>query len=226
MRDGTKLLAGPRLGLGNQQGDMRVGALILSALAFTVVLALGMATNAWVCAVALAVLLASAMPARAQPASGDTLARIGHIVVIFEENRSFDNFFGKFPGANGIANAGDKAIQIGPDGKPYKTLPRPINSNLKPPDIDKRFPAQLPNRPFQINRYVSLDDDTGDLIHALLSGADADKRRGDEPLCRGVECQGPGDGLFRYLEDLSVEAREANTRWATPCSIRRSVVRS
>src|SRR3954454_12837495 len=120
-----------------------------------------MATNAWLRAVALAVLLASATPARAQPASGDTLARIGHIVVIFEENRSFDNFFGRFPRANGIANAGDKAIQIGPDGKPYKTLPRPINSSLKPPDIDKRFPTQLPNRPFQINGYVSLDDDTG-----------------------------------------------------------------
>ena len=44
-------------------------------------------------------------------------------MVIFEENRSFDNFFGKFPGANGLANAGDKAIQIGPDGKPYEILP-------------------------------------------------------------------------------------------------------
>ncbi len=44
-------------------------------------------------------------------------------------------------------------------------LPAPINTNLKPPDVDKRFPAQLANRPFQINRYVSLDDDTGDLIH-------------------------------------------------------------
>ena len=48
-------------------------------------------------------------------------------MVIFEENRSFDNFFGEFPGANGLANAGDKAIQIGPDGKPYKFLPAAIN---------------------------------------------------------------------------------------------------
>jgi phospholipase C len=105
--------------------------------------------------------------AHAQPASNDPLMKIGHIVVIFEENRSFDSFFGKFPGANGLANAGDKAIQIGPDGKPYKFLPAPINSNLKPADIDKRFPALLPNHPFQINRYVSLDDDTGDLVHAF-----------------------------------------------------------
>jgi phospholipase C len=128
-----------------------------------------MALVAWLIPAAIAALLASAMPAIAQPASNDPLAKIGHIVVIFEENRSFDNFFGKFPGANGLANAGDKAIQIGPDGKPYKFLPAPIDSNLKPADVDKRFPAQLPNRPFLINRYVSLDDDTGDLVHAFYT---------------------------------------------------------
>src|SRR5215470_18009324 len=33
------------------------------------------------------------------------LARIEHIVVIYAENRSFDNLYGLFPGANGIANA-------------------------------------------------------------------------------------------------------------------------
>jgi len=114
----------------------------------------------------LAAMTALTGPGAAQPAD-DPLARIGHIVVIFEENRSFDNFFGKFPGANGLANAGERAVQIGPDGKPYKLLPAAMNSNLKPPDVDKRFPAQLPNRPYEINHYVSLDDDTGDLIHAF-----------------------------------------------------------
>jgi phospholipase C len=118
-------------------------------------------------AATLAALLAGGAPVRAQPAGNDPLAKVGHIVVIFEENRSFDNFFGGFPGANGLANAGDKTIQIGPDSKPYKFLPAAMNSNLKPPAEDKRFPAQLANKPFQINRYVSLDDDTGDLIHAF-----------------------------------------------------------
>ena len=126
-----------------------------------------MASAAGLIFAALGVLLATATSALAQPADNDPLARIGHIVVIFEENRSFDNFFAKFPGANGLASAGDKAIQIGADGKPYKFLPAAVDSNLKPADIDKRFPAQLPNRPFQINRFVSLDDDTGDLVHAF-----------------------------------------------------------
>jgi phospholipase C len=110
--------------------------------------------------------LLTATSALAQPAS-DSLARIGHIVVIFEENRSFDNFFGSFPGANGFSTAGTLAPQIGPDGKPYKFLPAAVDTNLKPAADDPRFPAQLPNQPFEINPYVSLEEDTGDLIHAF-----------------------------------------------------------
>ena len=95
----------------------------------------------------------------------DPLAKIGHIVVIFDENRSFDSMFGHFPGANGLAGAGDHAIQIGPDGKPYKTLPQPIDSHIKA--VDPRFPTNLPNRPFDLAHYVAISDKTGDLIHAF-----------------------------------------------------------
>ena len=35
------------------------------------------------------------------------------------ENRSFDNLFGEFPGANGLAQAGEAAIQRDRDGKPF-----------------------------------------------------------------------------------------------------------
>ncbi|HEY2620572.1 MAG TPA: alkaline phosphatase family protein [Acetobacteraceae bacterium] len=111
--------------------------------------------------------LVTATSALAQPAGDDPLAKIGHIVVIFQENRSFDNFFGRFPGANGFANAIGTPPQIGPDGKPYKYLPPAIDSNLKPVAEDPRFPALLPNQPFEINPFVSLEDETGDLIHAF-----------------------------------------------------------
>ena len=118
-------------------------------------------------AVAVLMAMIGARAALAQPAVPDPLAKIGHIVVIFEENRSFDSFFGSFPGANGFATAGRLAPQIGADGMPYKYLPAVIDSNLKPAGEDKRFPEQLPNEPFEINPYVSLDEDTGDLIHAF-----------------------------------------------------------
>jgi phospholipase C len=104
----------------------------------------------------------SPAPAQAQDA---TLARIGHIVVIFEENRSFDNMFGLFPGANGLSAAGQAAVQVDRDGKPYEHLPPIINTNLNPPAVDTRFPEQLPNAPFPIDKYVPQKVATGDLVH-------------------------------------------------------------
>ena len=34
------------------------------------------------------------------------LDQINHIIVIYQENWSFDSLYGKFPGANGLASAG------------------------------------------------------------------------------------------------------------------------
>jgi phospholipase C len=93
------------------------------------------------------------------------LAKIGHIVVIFEENRSFDNLFGHFPGANGLDSAGGAAVQTGPDGKPYAALPPVQNTNERPPVADPRFPAQIANGPFQVNQFVAPSGLTGDLVH-------------------------------------------------------------
>jgi phospholipase C len=75
------------------------------------------------------------------------LQRVKHLVVIYAENHSFDNLYGLFPGADGIANASAQArtqldhdgqplkelVVFGPDGKPLAGYPR------------------MPNAPFQIN---------------------------------------------------------------------------
>src|SRR6266851_6521293 len=55
--------------------------------------------------------------------SATALAKINHIVVIYEENHSFDNLYGAWEGVNGRANA-DPAhtIQIGQGGARYKCL--------------------------------------------------------------------------------------------------------
>ena len=93
------------------------------------------------------------------------MRKIGHIVVIFEENRSFDNMFGTFPGANGLNQAGPTATQTGPDGKPYAMLPPVKNTNMRPAAVDMRFPAELPNAPFRIDQHVPATIATGDLVH-------------------------------------------------------------
>lgn len=98
---------------------------------------------------------------RAQPA----LDRINHVVVVYQENWSFDGLYGSFPGANGLANASATTPQVDKDGTPYDVLPQPIDTGLKPPAPDPRFPADLPVAPFDTSSYVAPDDRTGDLVH-------------------------------------------------------------
>ena len=109
-----------------------------------------------------AALLAGAAKALDVPAP---LRKIGHILVIFEENRSFDNLFGHFPGANGLDNAGAAARQTRPDGTPYDLLPQVVNTNERPPVPDSRFPGNIANGPFDIAASVPPTGITGDLVH-------------------------------------------------------------
>jgi len=106
--------------------------------------------------------LVSATAVRAQ---SNGLDKINHIIVIYQENWSFDGLYGSFPGANGIANAGAAANQVDKNGVPYATLPQPIDNNQKPPAPDPRFPANLPVGPFDLTQYVAPDQKTGDLVH-------------------------------------------------------------
>jgi phospholipase C len=91
--------------------------------------------------------------------------KIKHIFVLFLENRSFDNLYALFPGAEGIAQAANAAPQVDLDGKVYEFLPPVVDTSKNPPVADSRFPANLPNKPFEANKYVALNQMTGDLVH-------------------------------------------------------------
>jgi phospholipase C len=101
--------------------------------------------------------------ADAAPASG--LSKINHIVVIYLENRSFDNLYGLFPGAEGLADLTGVAPQTDKDGKPYDVLP-PVNYVMgKTVKVDARFPEALPNQPFRAEPYVGPESVSGDAVH-------------------------------------------------------------
>lgn len=93
------------------------------------------------------------------------LNKIEHIVIIYPENRSFDNLYGLFPGANGVANASpESTTQLDRDGRPLPHLP-PVWKSGKP---DPAFPSALPNRPFRIDAppiNLPLSERTRDLVH-------------------------------------------------------------
>jgi acid phosphatase len=99
------------------------------------------------------------------------LEKIRHIIVIYAENRSFDNLYGLFPGANGIAQAMANYLpQVDHDGKPFEVLP-PAWANerdLASRETNLAFPKTLPNRPFRIDEPpvgMPLDVRTRDLVH-------------------------------------------------------------
>jgi phospholipase C len=96
------------------------------------------------------------------------LMKINHVIVIYQENWSFDSLYGKFPGADGLANAGSAVQQTTKDGTAYTTLPQPLDNSRKPPVPDPRFPADLPVAPFDVARYVGPDERTGDLVHRFF----------------------------------------------------------
>jgi phospholipase C len=96
---------------------------------------------------------------------GGGLDKINHIIVIYQENRSFDSLYGKFPGANGFANAGAAVRQVDKNRQPYATLPQPIDTTKSPVGPDPRFPATLPVAPFDAASYVTPEDRTGDMVH-------------------------------------------------------------
>jgi phospholipase C len=118
--------------------------------------------------------LIPAVPALAAPPA-EGLGQVQHIVVFYLENRSFDNLYGLFPGAEGLQDMSKIAPQVDKDGVPYTadTLPRALNGNLKNVDgksaVETRIPAGLPNQPFRLDPYIPLSAMSGDMVHAFFT---------------------------------------------------------
>ena len=107
-------------------------------------------------------LLAAGCAATPAPGAPEGIDRIEHVVVLFQENWSFDGLFGKFPGANGLEQAKDALPQSDKQGRVYAVLPPAIGPDGKP---DARIPRDLPNAPFDLGRYVPPDEKAGNPIH-------------------------------------------------------------
>jgi phospholipase C len=110
--------------------------------------------------------------------SASPLQNIDHIVVIYQENWSFDSLYGFFPGANGIANAVNadgslKVPQVDKSGNVITTLPPVLGPDGKP---DPRFPTNLPVQPYDAVPFLIKNAPpgdpaglTGDMIHRFYT---------------------------------------------------------
>jgi phospholipase C len=96
---------------------------------------------------------------------GNPLRGVQHIVVIYEENHSFDNLYGGWEGVNGLANAKpSRTIQINQAGTPYICL---LQNDVNLTTVASVPPGTLPvtctegttvsdfvNAPFKIDTFI------------------------------------------------------------------------
>ncbi len=115
--------------------------------------------------------------ARTPPSSGSALDKIKTVVVIYAENRSFDNLYGLFPGANGVSQASAlSTLQLDRDGKTVLATLPPVYSAPAASASAWSFVAQLPNKPFRIDAAqpggtpgMAADKATPDLVHRFYN---------------------------------------------------------
>jgi acid phosphatase len=110
------------------------------------------------------------------------LHHIKHIVVIYQENWSFDSLYGLFPGANGLSQASAASLNqtdrfdqplSAQTGQPFSLISGSLSLTTPPPPInagaiDTRFTPGLNTLlPYDVLKNSTLQptDTTGDLVH-------------------------------------------------------------
>jgi acid phosphatase len=131
-----------------------------------------MSRSAWVLATVLVLGGSVASPAARSepPAKGP---QIDHIVVIYEENHSFDNLFGGWEGVTGLDDATPQP-QVAPDGNPLPCLPQNDVNLIPSPELpatcngtantatgsNLTINSAFANAPFRIDDYIKPGDKT------------------------------------------------------------------
>ena len=96
-------------------------------------------------------------------------ARVNHIIVIYQENWSFDSLYGRFPGADGISNASRESLaQKDRSGSPLAEAPAPLNGKDPDPHFASLSPVDALT-PFDLSRYIGPDVQTGDIVHRFYT---------------------------------------------------------
>jgi phospholipase C len=124
-------------------------------------------------ALAVAALLALALVATASRGEAPSdIHRIEHVIVIMEENRSFDSYFGTYPGADGIPMR---------DGKPTVCVPNGLGDCVRPFHDPSFVNAGGPHGPLA----AQLDVDGGELDGFITVGRTSlIERCKDEPALK------------------------------------------
>ena len=124
-----------------------------------------MTSRAFVVTALLAAAVIVVSGAAGDPGNGERkqLDKIQHIVVIYEENHSFDNLYGGWEGVNGRSDAdAANTIQVGQGGAPYACLllndvnltSPPLSPDCTDTTTGSTFLSHFTNTPFSIEGFI------------------------------------------------------------------------
>ena len=111
----------------------------------------------------------TALPAAGAQTDKSPLGSINHIVVIYQENHSFDNLYGTWERVNGLSHANAaNTSQLNQAGAPFGCLKQNDVNFTSPPQeasctdttTGTAFSSAFTNRPFNIDDYVKSTDTT------------------------------------------------------------------
>ena len=150
------------------------------------------------------------------------ITKIKHIVVVMQENRSFDSYFGTFPGADGFPTSGGKIDVCVPDPQKHRCI-RPYHDRR---DINGGGPH---------GHDDALSDIDGGLMDGFVGQAEEAQRRGacadpNTPECltstSARDVMGYHDGrelpnYWAYAKNFVLQDRmfEPDTSWSLPAHL-------
>ena len=167
---------------------------------------------------AVALTAACSSPGSAQPAATAApsgIQKIKHVVVIMQENRSFDSYFGTFPGADGIPMQNGVPTVCAPDAagtciKPYHD---PNNKNSGGPHGQTNAAADINGG--KLDGFVTQAEKGG---KACLSAFDPNCSNGVQNAVMGYHDQREIPNYWAYATNYTLQDRmfEPNASWSLP----------
>jgi len=175
----------------------------------------GVVSLAAVAAACAAVACGSAPPpAAADSSQSDPIHKIEHVVIIMQENRSFDEYFGTYPGADGIPMSGGVPTVCVPDPQ-AQTCVKPYHNSA---DVNRGGPHG------QVDARNDIDGGKMDgFIGQAEQGADRNCADPNSPACGGLDVMGYHDGgdipnYWAYAQNFVLQDKmfEPNASWSLP----------